>query len=58
MQLMRHESIQTTNAYYLDLDADEIAEDLYRVSGQAGTVSGTVAPSAPENGGLENDVTL
>ena len=28
MQLMRHESIATTNAYYVDLDADEIAEDL------------------------------
>jgi integrase len=38
MLLMRHESIQTTNAYYVDLDTDEIAEDLYRVSGQADTV--------------------
>ena len=36
MQLMRHESIQTTSTYYLDLDADKITEDLYRVSGQTG----------------------
>jgi hypothetical protein len=55
---MRHESIQTTNAYYVDLDADEIAEDLYRVSGQAGTFSGTVAPSDRERKALGNDTTL
>ncbi len=58
MQLMRHASIATTNSYYIGLDADEIAEDLYRVSGQAGTVFGTVGPSAPESGALGNDVTL
>ena len=29
-QLMRHESIDTTMGYYVDLDADELAEDLYR----------------------------
>ncbi len=58
MQLMRHESIQTTNAYYVDLDADEIAEDLYRVSGQASTVFSTVAPSASESAALGNDTTL
>jgi integrase len=58
MQLMRHESIQTTNADYVDLDADEIAEDLYRVSGQAGTVSGTVTPAMEDSSGGANDVTL
>jgi integrase len=34
-KLMRHESIQTTMGYYVDLDADELAEDLYRDYGQA-----------------------
>jgi len=29
-RLMRHESIETTMGYYVDLDADELAEDLYR----------------------------
>jgi integrase len=49
MQLMRHESIETTMAFYVDLSADDVAEDLYAADakGQAdrvGTVSGTVAP--------------
>ncbi len=49
-KLMRHESIETTMSYYVDLDADELAEDLYRnqqwaENGQEGTVSGTVADS-------------
>ena len=34
MRMMRHESIQTTMAFYVDLDADEIAEDLYRSPGE------------------------
>jgi hypothetical protein len=51
-KLMRHESIETSMGYYVDLDADELAEDLYRAhekgqSGQAGTVSGTVDDSEP-----------
>ena len=58
MQLMRHESIQTTNAYYVDLNADEIAEDLYRDFGRAGTVSGTVAPAVEDSSGGANDTTL
>lgn len=57
MRMMRHESIQTTMAFYVDLDADEIAEDLYRVSGQAGTVLGTVSPSGQERGEGGGDVT-
>ncbi|MCE5302850.1 MAG: site-specific integrase [Planctomycetaceae bacterium] len=49
-KLMRHESIDTTMGYYVDLDTDELAEDLYRGygkqgCGRAGTVSGTVAES-------------
>jgi integrase len=51
-KLMRHESIETSMGYYVDLDADELAEDLYRAhekgqSGRAGTVSGTVDESEP-----------
>ena len=45
---MRHESIQTTNFYYVDLDADEIAEDLYRVSGQVSAVFSTVPPAVED----------
>lgn len=28
--LMRHESIETTLAYYVDLDADEIGDELWK----------------------------
>jgi integrase len=31
-KLMRHESIETSMGYYVDLDTDELAEDLYRAS--------------------------
>jgi integrase len=34
-KLMRHESIATTMRYYVDLDAYELAEDLYRAHSQA-----------------------
>jgi len=49
-KLMRHESIETTMGYYVDLDADELAEDLYRAQeqardGVASTVFGTVGPA-------------
>ena len=49
---MRHESIQTTNAYYVDLNADEIAEDLYRNFGQEGSVLGIVGPAGADLGAL------
>lgn len=29
-KLMRHESIETTLRYYVELDADSMADDLYR----------------------------
>ena len=45
-KLMRHESIETTMGYYVDLDANELAEDLYR-NRQEGTVLGTVADRLP-----------
>jgi integrase len=43
MRLMRHENIQTTMAYYVSLECDEIAEELWG----AGSVLGSVAPSGP-----------
>ncbi len=51
MRLMRHESIQTTNAYYVNLNADEVAEDLYRFFGGVGSVFASVVPADGENGG-------
>jgi hypothetical protein len=30
---MRHENIQTTMAYYVSLECDEIAEELYNAHG-------------------------
>ncbi|MGA2035746.1 MAG: site-specific integrase [Thermoguttaceae bacterium] len=58
MRLMRHESIQTTNAYYVDLNADEIAEDLYRDFGRVGSVLGSVEAFGPGPAAGANDVTL
>jgi hypothetical protein len=40
---MRHASITTTMGYYVDLDAAELAEDLWRV----GSVFGSVAAPEP-----------
>jgi integrase len=61
-RLMRHESIETTMGYYVDLDADELAEDLYRAhdqgqGGQEGTVLGTVDDSGRDFAAPENDAT-
>ena len=44
-RLMRHKSIETTMGYYVALDADELAEDLYRAeeareTGREGKVLG------------------
>ena len=50
-KLMRHSDISTTMGYYVDLDADELAEDLYRgCDAQKGTVLGTVAPASHVDG--------
>jgi hypothetical protein len=52
-KLMRHESIETTTAYYVDLDADELAEDLYRARergqnvGERTVLGPVAAPAAP-----------
>lgn len=52
-KLMRHESIETSMGYYVDLDADELAEDLYRDHdkriGPAGTVLGIVAQDGAQD---------
>jgi hypothetical protein len=54
MRPMRHESIQTTMAYYVSLECDEIAEQLWGV----GSVLGSVAASGPKPGRGVNDTTL
>ena len=49
-RLMRHSAIQTTLGYYVDLDADSLAADLWRqFEGQKGTVSGTADKSPAED---------
>lgn len=58
MRLMRHENIQTTMAYYVDLDATELAEELYTLQEQSGSVSGAIRPSEPQNEDHQNDTTL
>lgn len=55
--MMRHASYQTTKEFYIDLNGDEMAEELYRVYGRAGTVSGTVDQSETAFEGARNDAT-
>ena len=43
MRLMRHENIQTTMAYYVSLECDEIAEELWGV--------GSVSAFGPDQAG-------
>jgi integrase len=40
-KLMRHDFIETTLRYYVDLDADEVAEELWRMSGSINTFINT-----------------
>lgn len=47
-KLMRHDSIETTLRYYVDLDADEMAEELWRVSG---STNSPVTPSVKSKKG-------
>lgn len=55
-KFMRHESIETTMRYYVDLDADELAEDLWKQhEAETGTVSGTVGQDEPSASDGEND---
>jgi hypothetical protein len=44
-KLMRHESIETTMDHYVDTDADELAEEVWKghQNSPTGTISGTSA---------------
>jgi integrase len=43
-RLMRHANIQTTLKYYVSLDADEVAADLWAKHPVSGNTSGNIAP--------------
>ena len=63
MQLMRHESIQTTMRYYVGRNAQSTADaawDAFEKSqaGRCGTVSGTIAPEGDNSGAPLSAVTL
>jgi len=55
-KLMRHACIQTTMGYYVDLDVDEMADDLWAnhpataaVSLAPGNTSGNIGPDSAKN---------
>ena len=55
-KLMRHASIQTTMGYYVDLDVDEMADELWAshpataaVAMPASNISGNIGPESAEN---------
>jgi len=48
-RLMRHRSIETTHKYYVDLDADEMAEELWQLSESINTSINTRPTSAPHS---------
>lgn len=48
-RLMRHESIETTMGYYVDLDANELAEDLYRAYNEEGKTLGKTLNSKQDS---------
>jgi len=55
-KFMRHESIETTMRYYVDLDTGELAEDLWRQhEAETGTVLGTVGQNERLVGDGERD---
>ena len=43
--LMRHQSIETTLKYYVDADADDVADELWKVHGQRGSSLGSSGQS-------------
>lgn len=55
MRLMRHENIATTMTYYVDIECDEIAEQLWGAYDEppvgVGSVLGSVAASGPGTAG-------
>ncbi|MBN2475289.1 MAG: site-specific integrase [Pirellulales bacterium] len=46
-QLMRHESIDTTMRFYVDIDADDLADELRALHDQGRTL-GPFPPAAPQ----------
>ena len=44
-RLMRHASIQTTLTYYVDLDADEVADGLWEAEKSVGNILGNNRPT-------------
>ncbi len=47
-KLMRHASINTTMAYYVDLDADELGDELWKVHGQLDQAPHTFPHTSPK----------
>jgi len=46
--LMRHSSVQTTESYYVELNAGEVADQLWARWGQEGNKRGNIAPEEAE----------
>jgi integrase len=42
--LMRHRSLETTLRYYVDIDADDVADELWRSYGELGSSLGSSSP--------------
>jgi len=57
-KLMRHESIGTTMAFYVDLDTDALADELWKghEKAQEGTISGTIAAGDSDSITAEDDL--
>lgn len=47
-QMMRHESIDTTQRYYVDLEADDVAGDIWQAFKMNSQVSPEVSPTTPK----------
>jgi integrase len=57
-RLMRHANVQTTMQYYVDLDVDEMADDLWAKYPAAGSnISGNKGPEMAEGVGSPDSVT-
>jgi hypothetical protein len=46
--LMRHKSIETTLKYYVDQDADDVADELWKAHAALGNTSGNSPPKSAE----------
>ena len=47
--LMRHKSIETTLKYYVDQDADDVADELWKVHAGLGNTLGNTPPKSAKN---------